>query len=80
MEGFLALQWHGAHDGGSGRHRDSYVIVDVVLTAAQGSTICTSVRRGAFVPFSMRASTNSKRELHDALKGGGHGRSGRGDR
>jgi hypothetical protein len=44
------------------------------VTAARGSTIYSSVRRGAFVPFSMRASTNSKRELHDALKGGGHER------
>jgi len=36
MEGFLALQWHGAHDGGRGRHRDSYVIVDVVRDSRAG--------------------------------------------
>ena len=36
MEGFLALHWHGAHDGGIGRHRDRYVVVEIVRDSRAG--------------------------------------------
>jgi hypothetical protein len=36
MEGFLALHWHGAHNDGSGRPRESYVVLDIVRDSRAG--------------------------------------------
>ena len=36
MKGFFGLTWHGAHDNGSGDHRDVYVRVDVAKDCEDG--------------------------------------------
>ncbi|MEW6753941.1 MAG: hypothetical protein AB1505_23615 [Candidatus Latescibacterota bacterium] len=36
LDGFLSLTWHGAHDGGSGAHRDADCTVYVVDEARGG--------------------------------------------
>jgi hypothetical protein len=36
LDGFLELHWHGAHDSGRGKDRDTYCVVDIVRDALGG--------------------------------------------
>jgi hypothetical protein len=36
LDGFLALHWHGAHDGGKGKVRDVYCAVDIIRDSVGG--------------------------------------------
>ncbi len=36
LDGFLALHWHGAHDGGKGKDRELFCGVDIVRDAFGG--------------------------------------------
>ena len=36
MHGFLAIDWHGAHDGGKGIDRDIYEIVEIAKEVRGG--------------------------------------------
>jgi|MudIll2142460700_1097286.scaffolds.fasta_scaffold99599_4 hypothetical protein len=47
MDGYLSLEWHGAHDGGRGRDKEIGCMVDIIRDAAGGqaqlyfcSTLC----------------------------------------
>ena len=36
MQGYLDLDWHGAHDGGSGKHRESFVSLPIAKDVVGG--------------------------------------------
>ena len=36
MDGFLALEWHGAHDGGQGKDRDIYEMIEIAKDVRGG--------------------------------------------
>ncbi len=36
MDGFLALEWHGAHDGGQGKDRDIYEMIEIAKNVRSG--------------------------------------------
>ena len=36
MDGYLSLEWHGAHDGGKGQDKEIGCMVDIVRDAAGG--------------------------------------------
>ena len=36
MDGFLALEWHGAHDGGQGKDRDIHEMIEIAKDVRSG--------------------------------------------
>lgn len=60
MEGVLALHWPGAHDGGVGRDREKYIVVEIVRDNRAGQYACASARHGVCAHSSTAASKARK--------------------
>jgi len=58
MDGFLALDWHGAHDGGQGRGRDIFERIEIAKDVRGGQfdiLFCSTKCLRAYLNFCVDA-------------------------